>query len=129
MGKVYSAQNIASYLIYELNESNTFINAKALQYLLLKVKEQWEYHFGYNPYKEETHSLLTDGYVVKEVYDAYKEHGEEPILEPAKEWFLKYGEFQLILRPYAIPSFTAEEEQVVKEVLVQYQNVPLRKVS
>lgn len=129
MGKVYSAQNIAAYLIYELNETNTFINANALQHLLGKINEQWEKVFGNSPYKEQTHSLAINGFVIKEVFDAYKEHGDESILEPAKEWFLKYGDFQLILRPYAIPSFSTIEELLIKDVLAQYRNGILEKAS
>ncbi|NLY79536.1 MAG: hypothetical protein GX072_06495 [Lysinibacillus sp.] len=129
MGKVYSAHNIAAYFIYELNETNTFVNAKALQFLLSKVKEQWEKEFGYNPFKEQSFSLTHNGFVVKEVFDAYKENGDAAIVEPAKEWFLQYGDFQLILRPYAIPSFTFEEQQLVQKVLEQYRNTIMKKAS
>lgn len=56
MSKVYSAQNFAAYIIYELNETNTFVNAKALQHLLEVVKRCWENVFGSNPYREESYS-------------------------------------------------------------------------
>ncbi|MED3661124.1 hypothetical protein NST62_00400 [Ureibacillus sp. FSL K6-8385] len=122
MKKVYSAQNFAAYIIYELNETNTFVNAKALQHLLAVVKQRWESVFGYSPYREKTYSLLTHGYVVKEVHDEYKEYGERLITEPAKEWYLKYGDFQLIRRPYAVPAFSTEEEQLMRKILNQYRN-------
>ncbi|MFC5543369.1 MAG: hypothetical protein C0P75_004755 [Bacilli bacterium] len=129
MSKVYSAQNFAAYIIYELNETNTFVNAKALQHLLEIVDRRWESVFGYRPYKEQTYSLLTHDYVVKEVYDEYKEFGEQHISEPAKEWYLKYGDFQLIRRPYGVPDFTAEEEELMRKILVQYRNVLLANAS
>jgi len=129
MSKIYSAQNFAAYIIYELNETNTFVNAKALQHLLEVVKRRWENVFGYNPYREETYSLLTHDYVIKEVYEAYKEFGEQHISEPAKEWYLKYGDFQLILRPYAVPAFTLEEEQLMRKILDQYRHVLLKHAS
>ncbi|MEK4254167.1 MULTISPECIES: hypothetical protein [Ureibacillus] len=125
MKKIYSAQNFAAYIIYELNDMNTFVNAKSLQHLLEIVKKQWESVFGYSPYKEQTYTLLAHGYIVKEVYDAYKELGEQPILEPAKEWFLTYGDFQLIRRPFAVPAFSAEEERLMRKILRNYQTALL----
>lgn len=129
MKKVYSAQNFAAYVIYELNETNTFVNAKSLQYLLNLIKKHWESVFGVSPYREQTYSLSINGYVVKEVYEAYKEFGEQHISEPAKEWHLKYGEFQLIRRPYGVPAFSTEEEQLMKKILTQYQNALLMNAS
>ncbi|QBK24664.1 hypothetical protein [Ureibacillus thermophilus] len=129
MSKVYSAQNFAAYIIYELNETNTFVNAKALQHLLEVVKRCWENVFGSNPYREESYSMLTHDYVVKEVYEAYKEFGEQHISKPANEWYLKYGEFQLILRPYAVPAFSKEEEKLMRKILNQYRHVLFKQAS
>ena len=124
MGNVYSAQNFAAYFIYELNEANTFINQSEIQHLLADVEVMWQKVFGRSAYREATHSFAK--FYVKEVFEEYKELGEEHIDQPAKEWYLKYGEFQLILRPYGIPAFTAVEERIVNHVLRRYQNASQR---
>lgn len=129
MEKVYSAQNIAAFIIYELNDTNTFINAETLQTLLHLVNEKWKSVFGMSPYSEKTYSLHENGYVVKEVFDVYEEFGEKPLTEPAKEWILKYGQFQFIVRPYGIPPFTEREEKLVREVLDQYRLSMLKNAS
>ena len=53
--------------------------------------------------------------------DDYKELGTAHIVEPAKEWFLKYGEFQLVQRPYAVPNFSAVEAIVMRKILAAYR--------
>ena len=121
MGNVYSAQNFAAYFIYELNEANTFVNETEIQHLLADVDVMWQKVFGRSAYREATANFV-EGYYVKEVFDEYKELGEVHIAEPAKEWHLPYGEFQLILRPYGVPAFTAVEERIVGHVLHRYQN-------
>lgn len=128
MGNVYSAQNIASYLIYELNEVNSFVNANALQFLLAEIEYKWQIIFGHSAYSEQVHDLK-NGYVVKEVYDAYLENGFNHIVEPAKDYFLPYGQFQLIERPYAVPILTAQEQRVIETIILGYQLNQLRKVS
>lgn len=128
MGNIYSAQNIASYLIYELNDSYSFVNANALQYLLAEVDYKWQVTFGHSAYSEQVHTLK-DGYTVKEVYDAYAEHGLEHIATPAKEYFLPYGQFQLIERPYAVPNLTLQEQNIITSVIYVYQQNQLRKAS
>ena len=121
MGKVYSAQNIAAYVIYELNEVKEFVNACSIQQILADVNTMWQNVFGHHAFSETAHDLKKFGYSVKEVADEYKEYGTAHILEPAKEWFLKYGEFQLVQRPYAVPNFSATEEIVMRKILAAYR--------
>ena len=121
MGNVYSAQNFAAYFIYELNEANICINETEIQHLLADVDVMWQKVFGRVAYREAT-ANIAEGYYVKEVFEEYKQFGKAHITEPAKEWYLPYGEFQLILRPYGIPAFTAVEERIVNHVLHRYQN-------
>ena len=121
MGKVYSAQNIAAYVIYELNEAKEFVNACSIQQILADVNNMWQSVFGHQAFSETAHDLKKDGYVVKEVADEYKQYGTAHVLAPAKEWFLKYGEFQLVQRPYAVPNFSAKEEIVMKKILTAYR--------
>lgn len=128
MGNIYSAQNVASYLIYELNDAYSFVNASALQYLLAEVEYKWQTTFGHSAYSEQVQSLK-DGYTVKEVYDAYVENGLEHIAVPAKEYFLPYGQFQLIERPYAVPNLTLHEQNLIASVIRGYQQNQLRKAS
>ena len=121
MGKVYSAQNVAAYIIYELNDAKVFVNADAIQQILADVSMMWKKVFGHCAFSETTHNLENDGFFVKEVADEYKEQGTAHLLEPAKEWFLKYGEFQLVKRPYAVPNYSAKEEILMKKILTAFR--------
>lgn len=129
MGNIYSAQNISAYFIYELNEQGVFINSEALQHLLAKVDRDWKSRFGHSAFSEKVASLTTSKYVVKEVYDAYKEFGERHLHIPAKEWYLEYGKFQLVHRPYGVPAFTADELMLINNIMVKYRDIILKKVS
>ncbi|MCT6925213.1 MULTISPECIES: hypothetical protein [Bacillales] len=128
MGRTYSAQNIASYIVYELNETYTFVNAQAIQLLLANVEKMWMKVFGHSAFLETTCDL-SNGYIIKEVYDAYTDCGSHHIDIPAKEWFLRYGEFQLIQRTYAVPAFTALEEKIMQSILQNYRSRQLTQVS
>ena len=121
MGNVYSAQHVAAYFIYELNEVHTFVNQISIQHLLGQFNAIWKKAFGHDAFLEETYNLTSAEYIVKEVYDAYKELGTDHILLPAKEWYLKYGEFQLVHRTYGIPPFTQKEEMIARKVLDRYR--------
>ena len=121
MGNIYSAQNVAAYAIYELNDAKELVNAFDIQQILADVNTMWFKVFGHSAFSETTHDLKSTGYTVKEVAEEYWEHGSAHLLEPAKEWYLKYGTFQLIKRPYAVPNFTAKEEIILKKVLTAYR--------
>lgn len=121
MGNVYSAQNVAAYVIYELNEAKIFVNATAIQQILADVNTMWQKVFGRCAFSETTHNLTATGFVVKEVEEEYKSFGAAHLLEPAKEWFLKYGEFQLVQRPYAVPNYSFKEEILMKKILTAYR--------
>lgn len=121
MGKVYSAQNVAAYIIYELNDVKEFLSACGIQQILADVNVMWHNVFGHGAFSEATHDLKATGYAVKEVAEEYKEHRTAHILSPAREWFLKYGEFQLVQRPYAVPNYSAKEEIVMNKVLTAYR--------
>lgn len=129
MGNIYSAQHVASYFIYELNELNTFINPLSLQHLLAEVEAKWQKVYGHNAFTEQTYSFKEDGYVVKEVYDAYQEIGEGHISLPAKEWYLKYGEFQLVYRTYGVPPYTDDELKTMNHIIDKYREIIVKKVS
>ena len=121
MGKVFSAQNVAAYIIYELNEVKEFVNACSIQQILADVDSIWQNVFGHHAFSEATHDFHKSGYTVKEVADEYIEYGTAHILAPAKEWFLKYGEFQLVQRPYAVPNFSIKEEIIMRKILSAYR--------
>ncbi|MEL4023775.1 hypothetical protein [Lysinibacillus endophyticus] len=129
MGNIYSAQNIAAYFIFELNEQHIFINADALQHLLADVATVWNKIYGHNAFSEQVHSFAQNGYIVKEVKDAYEEYGKNHIDEPAKDWELEFGQFQLVYRTYGVPRFTMEEENIMKEIINKYKASLIRKVS
>lgn len=129
MENVYSAQNFAAYFIYELNEEQSFVNAITIQHLLAEVEEVWQSMYGHSAFTESKFSLREKGYVVKEVFEAYKEHGPKHITLPAKEWYLPFGQFQLVYRTYGIPSFTLKEETIIQSLLKKYKQTELSKVS
>lgn len=121
MEKAYSAQNVAAYIIYELNNAKVFVNQGAIQQILAEVNVMWQKVFGRCAFIETTHNLVATGFTVKEVAEEYKEHRTAHLLEPAKEWFLKYGDFQLVQRPYAVPNYSAKEEILMKKILEAYR--------
>ncbi|QPQ32672.1 hypothetical protein [Lysinibacillus sp. JNUCC 51] len=120
MGNVYSAQNIASYLIYELNEGHVFVNNMSIQNILASVERKWQEIFGHSAYKEFV-DVKEESYTIKEVFEAYESYGASHIPLPATEYYLKYGTFQLVERTYAIPNFTQEEVRLVQQALTQYR--------
>ncbi|UPW84841.1 hypothetical protein [Lysinibacillus sp. Ag94] len=120
MGNVYSAQNIASYLIYELNEGHVFVNNMSIQNILASVERKWQENFGHSAFIEMVY-VKEEGYTVKEVFEAYESYGANHIPLPATEYYLKYGTFQLVERTYAIPNFTREEIGLVQQALIQYR--------
>ncbi|SOC10896.1 hypothetical protein SAMN05880501_10653 [Ureibacillus xyleni] len=129
MGNIYSAQNFAAYFIYELNEQRIFINSDAIQHLLADIESLWQKEFGHSAFSENIYSFNQNGYIVKEVKEAYVEYGANHIDVPAKDWELEFGQFQLVYRTYGIPSFTNEEEALVKESISKYKTSLIRKVS
>lgn len=120
MGNKYGAQNMTSYFVYELNEMYSFVNQTSLQHLLAEVEEKWQSTFGHSAFQEKVHSKDC-GYVIKEVYEAYKEHGSKHISLPATEIYLRYGTFQLIERTYSVPVFTPKEQKIIDSIINQYR--------
>lgn len=129
MGNIYSAQNIAAYFIYELNEKGAFINAFSLQRLLAGVDNLWHKTFGHTAYKEETATFSESNYYVKEVFEAYKEFGNHHLSIPAKEWHLEYGQFQLVQRTYGVPVFTTKEMLLVNSVINKFKKMTINQAS
>lgn len=128
MGNIYNAQNIASYLIYELNEGHVFVNNSSIQHLLASVERKWQQVFGHTAFQEHV-VTEEESYMIKEVYEAYEHYGVSHIPLPATEFYLKYGAFQLVERTYAIPNFTEEEISLVQQALTQYRYQLLSKAS
>ena len=128
MGNVYRAQNVATYLIYELNEMQTFINHKGIQCLLAEIDSTWQKVFGHSIFHEAT-CHLSKGYFIKEIVDTYSEFGDEHIHLPAMEWYLPFGSFQLIQRTYSVPAFTEFEKRIIEAILNRYKCQLLKKAS
>ncbi|QGG49784.1 hypothetical protein [Lysinibacillus pakistanensis] len=128
MGNVYSAQNIASYLIYELNEGHVFVNNMSIQNILASVERKWQQIFGHSAFEENVYAK-EEGYTVKEVFEAYEKYGASHIPLPATEFYLKYGTFQLVERTYAIPNFTRDEIGLVQQAITEYRYQLLIKAS
>ena len=118
MGSVYSAQNVAAYLIYELKEQTYFLNQTQLQQLLANVDSMWNKVFGHCAFTEATQ---TDShYYVREVFESYNEQENRIIEEPAREWFLQYGCFQLEYRPYCVPVYSQIETILMEKILKNF---------
>lgn len=118
MEKIYRANHVAAYCIYELKDQSFFINSKQLQHLLRVVDLTWKKIFGHGAFREETHPHAD--YYVHEVYMDYKENEYQVITEPAREWYLPYGKFQLCYRPYGVPPYSPFESVVMKKILKEY---------
>lgn len=129
MGNVYSAQNVAAYFVYELNEVHTFVNQLSIQHLLQQVDKVWRKQFGHSAFQEQTHCLEATGYYVQEVYDAYVENGYNHVTLPAREWFLKYGEFQLVYRTYGVPAFTEAEQSLIDSIVDCYRGCTVEDIA
>ena len=128
MGKGYSAQNIASFLIYELTEKSYKPTKMQLQQLLRIVDLNWMSIFGHSAFHEKKHS--NENYYIYEVYQTYEEQFQSDyITEPAREWFLPYGQFQLIYRPFAVPAFSPLEKIVMQKIIQKFFSSVLLKVS
>ncbi len=118
MGSVYSAQNVAAYLIYELKEQAYFLNQRELQQLLANVDSMWNKVFGHCAFTEATQ---TDSqYYVREVFESYNEQDKHIIEEPAREWFLQYGCFQLEYRPYGVPAYSQIETILMEKIIKNF---------
>lgn len=118
MENQYSAQNVAAYIIYELQEKSYYMNPIQLQQVLRQVDLAWKKVFGHCAFRESTHTHKN--YYVKEVFEAYEENDLRLIEEPAREWYLPYGQFQLYYRPYGIPAYTPLEDKVMKKILNEF---------
>lgn len=128
MGNVYKAQNIASYLIYELTEKSYIPTKVQLQQLLRSVDVNWMCIFGHSAYLEEKYPY--ENYYIYEVYKTYEEQfPTDYITEPAKEWFLPYGHFQLVYRPYAVPAFSPLEKVLMQKIVQKSFSSVLLNVS
>ena len=128
MGNVYSAQNIASYLIFELKERSFTLTKQQLQSLLRTVDMNWMNIFGNRACQEKPHT--NEIFYIEEVYSTYNEQFKQnQITEPAKEWFLSYGQFQLVYQAYKVPAFSQLEKFVIQQVLENFLQSQLEQAS
>ena len=128
MGNRYSAQHVSAFIIYELQESSIVLNSTKIQQLLKIIDFKWRKVFGQCAFLESVHS--NSSYYIKEVFETYDEQfGDGPIQEPAREWFLPYGQFTLQYRPYEVPAYSPFEELVMEKILSDYIQVNCSKAS
>ena len=128
MGNRYSAQHVSAYVIYELSEKSIALDSTKIQQLLKLVDYKWRKVFGQCAFLESVHS--NSSYYIKEVFETYDEQfGNGPIQEPAREWFLPYGQFTLQYRPYGVPAYSPFEELVMEKILSDYIQVNCSKAS
>jgi hypothetical protein len=128
MGNRYSAQNVSSYLIQQLKDISVCIDSYQLQQLLQFVDLKWQKVYGHCAFLENAYPLHS--YYIKEVNDTYLEQfGNGPIHEPAREWYLPYGQFVVEYRPYRIPSYSPFEKVVMNNIVLDYVQTRLKKVS
>ena len=117
MGNVYSAHNIAAYFIEELNGMNKFINERTLQQLLAETDAMWQKAFGHCAYHEQ--ASPNQNTYIGSIQREYNHHGQNHIQSPELEWYLPYGSFQLVRRPYEIIEFTSKERIILYKVIAQ----------
>ena len=128
MGNVYSAQNIASYLIFELKEYSYTLTKQQLQSLLQTVDMNWMNIFGNRAYHEKPHT--NEAYYIEEVYITYNEQFKQnEITEPAKEWYLSYGQFQLVYQAYKVPAFSQLEKFIMHQIIESFLQNHLERAS
>ena len=119
MGNRYSAQHVSAFIVYELSEKLIVINSTKIQQLLKLVDFNWRKVFGQCAFLESVHS--NSPYYIKEVFETYDEQfGNGPIQEPAREWFLPYGQFILQYRPYGVPAYSQLEKLVMEKIISDY---------
>ena len=128
MGNRYSAQHVSAYVIYELSEKSIALDSTKIQQLLKLVDYKWRKVFGQCAFLESVHS--NSPYYIKEVFETYDEQfGNGPIQEPAREWFLPYGQFILQYRPYGVPAYSPFEKIVMEKIISDYIQVNCSKAS
>ena len=128
MGNVYSAQNIASYLIFELKEYSYTLTKQQLQSLLQTVDMKWMTIFGNRACQEKPHA--NEMYYIEEVYATYNEQFKQnEITEPAKEWYLSYGQFQLVYQAYKVPAFSQLEKYIMNQIIESFLQSHLEQAS
>ena len=115
MGNVYSAHNVAAYLIEELNRMQKCMNATTLQHLLANIDAAWVQTFGHRAFSEPATPTKTT--YIQSVHMEYKQYGQQPITTPELEWHLPYGAFQFILRPYNDLNLTTKEQIIMHKVI------------
>ena len=128
MGNRYSAQHVSAFIVYELQEKSIILKCNELQQLLRLVDFKWRKVFGQCAFLESVHS--NPPYYIKEVFESYDEQfGNGPIEEPAREWFLPYGQFVLQYRPFGIPAYSPFEKLVMEKILSDYIQIEHSKAS
>ena len=128
MGNRYSAQHVSAFIIYELHEKSIVLNAIKIQHMLKVVDFKWRKVFGQCAFLESVHS--NSSYYIKEVFETYDEQfGNGPIQEPAREWFLPYGQFILQYRPYGVPAYSPFEKIVMRKIISDFIQVEQTKAS
>ena len=128
MGNRYSAQHVSAFIIYELREKSIVLNSTKIQQLLKIVDFKWRKVFGQCAFLESVHS--NSSYYIKEVFETYDEQfGDGPIQEPAREWFLPYGQFILQYRPYGVPAYSPFEKLVMEKIISDYIQINRLKAS
>ena len=128
MGNRYSAQHVSAFIIYELREKSIVLNSTKIQQLLKIVDFKWRKVFGQSAFLESVHS--NSSYYIKEIFETYDEQfGNGPIQEPAREWFLPYGQFILQYRPYGVPAYSPFEKIVMKKIISDFIQVEQTKAS
>ena len=119
MGNRYSAQHVSAFIIYELQEKSIILDSNKLQQLLKLVDFKWRKVFGQCAFLEGVHS--NSSYYIKEVFETYDEQfGNGPIEEPAREWYLPYGQFVLQYRSYGVPAYSPFEKLVMEKIVYDY---------
>ena len=128
MKKSYSAQNVTAFIIYTLKEQSIMIDSAQLQNVLKTIDMKWRKVFGQCAFTEPVNQQST--IYIEEVNRVYTDQfGQGPLEEPAREWFLPYGQFVVQYRPYGIPPYSPFEKLVMERIIADFLQVEWASVS
>lgn len=115
----YSALELASYIVKEMNARELYLDHLKLQKLLYYINVYWMDKFGVTATMENTEKWQL-GPVIKEVYSEYKVNGSYPITEVPKKLVFNRESFFIRYETIEAPSLKQEEVELISEVLEVY---------
>ena len=115
----YSALELASYIVREMNLRELYLDHLKLQKLLYYINVFWMDKFGVTATTENTEKWQL-GPVIKEVYTEFKVNGSYPITEVPKKIVFNQDSFFIKYESIKTPALKEHEAELINEVLDIY---------